>query len=310
MPPEVTPDDDEQFEATVREAALKAMADMDISADNWPTEETQEPTAPEVPEEPEVEDSPAESDEAVQGDDDDPDEDDPEAPAGAEDDVPTEYFGLDLSELPSEKRAEIIANFEKQDRFVQSVQRRAAELEKQLQDPKPEAEEPEPEPLTDDDIMAALGVSPDDATYDLKKEMLLPLAKPLIELRQQQEAMIEAQQIAAFEEHWTSTLDELEAEHGHLPVSREELVQIAYENNIYDPVAAYAQVHLHGRKALSAEVEKFKADAKKSRKKPPSTTRPRSEETKPVTPPELMDPVQAAMAAAKSTGLDWAEALK
>lgn len=300
MGDEVTTDD------SVREAALAAMKEQGITAENWPTDTGEEVIEPEVegeeeakpdataaPEEKDPETSPSPSE---------------EAPARADDDVPTEYFGVDLSDLPSEKRADIIARFKEQDRYVQSVQRKAAELEKQVATPQAEPE-PEPEPLSDDAIMEWFGVSPDDEMYDVKKEMMLPIAKRQYQNELAVQQMMEEQQAKEFASHWNSTLDQLEADHGKLPISRDELIDIALENNIFDPVDAYARVHLSGRKTFAAEVEKFKTEAKEAAKKPPATQRPRATEATSAEPPELIDPKEAAKRAAKKLGFDWGDAL-
>jgi hypothetical protein len=295
MTPEATTDP--LTDDSVRAAAIKAMHDAGLTAENWPSDEDTG-TPPEVtPEDETPTPEPAPGTEAGQGD----------------DDVPTEYFGIDLSDLPSEKRLEVINRFKEQDRYVQSVQQKAAELEKRAQNPPQEAPVEEETPLTDDDIMAAFGVSPDDPMYEVKKEMILPTAKEVFTLKSEMQSFMEDQRVAQFEQYWNTTLDQLEQDHGKLPITREELLQLAVDNNIYDPMDAYARVHLSGRKTLQNEVERFKADALKAanerKAKPPATQHPRSSETVSVEKPELLDPKAAAKAAAEKLGFDWGKTL-
>lgn len=307
-----TPVDD-----SIRAAALAAMQDQGLTAENWPVEGTEEnsETPPET-----VPATPPAGDETVEKTPETPASEVTPEPSAAEEtpppgDVPTEYFGVDLNEVPPEKRAEIINRFKEQDRYVQSVQQRAAELEKQAQPQAQPAPQPEPEAApSDDDIMAALGVSSDDEMYDLKKELLLPQAKALAEIKATQDAFIQEQRVREFENHWNSTLDQLEETHGKLPITRDELAAIAVANDIFDPMDAYARVHLTGRQTLNAEVEKFKAEAKKAaeeaaKPKPPSTQSPRPTDATPVAKPELLSPKDAARKAAEKLGFDWAETL-
>jgi hypothetical protein len=290
-------------EASIREAALAAIEKAGLTDSNWPTDDgtgndpeaqpDPEAVAPET--EPEAPETPAA----------------PVAPA-SDDEVPTEYFGVDLSGLPAEARQTIIDAYKAQDRYIQSLQQNKgtepAQAPQPVAAPEPEAAEP-----SDDDIMAALGVSPDDEMYEVKKELMLPMAKQTLQMQAAMEEMVEAQQVQKFEAHWNSTLDQLEQDHGKLPVSREELLSIAVANNIFDPADAYARVYLSGRANMNAEVEKFKAQAKaaaeEKKQRPPSTVPPRSEEVVPATKPELLDPKAAMRQAAKDLGMDLGKTL-
>jgi hypothetical protein len=290
-------------EASIREAALAAIEKAGLTDSNWPTDDgtgndpeaqpDPEAVAPET--EPEAPETPAA----------------PVAPA-SDDEVPTEYFGVDLSGLPAEARQTIIDAYKAQDRYIQSLQQNKgtepAQAPQPVAAPEPEAAEP-----SDDDIMAALGVSPDDEMYEVKKELMLPMAKQTLQMQAAMEEMVEAQQVQKFEAHWNATLDQLEQDHGKLPVSREELLSIAVANNIFDPADAYARVYLSGRSSMNAEVEKFKAQAlaaaEEKKQRPPSTVPPRSEEVIPAVKPDLLDPKASMREAAKKLGIDLGKTL-
>ena len=298
---------DEALSPSIREAALAAFEAAGVPTDGeWELDEQGNPILPQAQEPNEPEATPAVADEPLTGD---------EAPTevpSAEEDLPTEYFGLDLSEIPSEKRQEILDRFKEQDRYIQSIQRNKAEEERTQQQP-PEAEA-EPEMPSDDEIMSMLGYDPDDEMYEVKKEVALPMAKMVLQQTAIVQQMAEERQVAEFENQWNTTLDQLEATHGKLPISRDELIDIAIENNIFDPADAYARVYLQGRAAVSKDVEAFKAEAlrqaqEKAKPKPPATTRPVAGETDPIQPSENLTPREAALKAMKDTGFDWKDTL-
>lgn len=305
-------DDVSEMDDSVRAAALAAMAEQGLTEDNWPDldEQSDAPSAEDQPEEP----APAAGDEETAEDEPEP-EDDAEATAIAEEDVPTEYFGVDLSDLPPEKRQEIIDGFKERDGIIQSVQRRNAELEKGKEGE--EASE-EPQALDDDALMGELGYDPDDPMYDVKKEVALPLARQLESLVGVVGQMYQERQAEQFESHWNSTLDALESEHGSLPISRDELVDIAIKEQIFDPVDAFNRVAMSGRKTVQDAAAAWRAEAEKAppkapakpRPKPPSTSRPNAANAAPSEPTELLDPTQAAMKAAEDAGLDWGTVLR
>lgn len=323
------PDEPEGFDAaSVREAALQAIKDAGFDESNWP----QEPEADEVggQVDPGVQ-ATLDKVRQAQGGDGEGDQEAQTPPAGdpagqgapeppSEDDVPTEYFGLDLSGLPAPKRQEVIEAFKAQDRYIQSLQKREPEGQEpqgtQQQTP-PEEPEP-PKEVTDDDIMKFLGVSPDDPMYEVKKEIMVPIAKPLIETAQTVQAFQQQQELDAFIDHWETTLDRMEKDYGKLPISREELAVIAEKEGIFEPEMAYARVALEGRAKLDKLRQEALAELERQDKntdgpKPPSTTRPgptAPDDTKPTGEQKLLSPREAALAAAKATGLDWGDTLK
>jgi hypothetical protein len=296
--------EDAVVDPSVREAALAAIQEAGLDESNWPIEEAPheegvepDPTTPaateEVEEAEEESEAPAAEDDSVEA---------PEEDAS----VPTEWFGVDLSGLPSEKRAEIISHYKDQDRYAQSLAKKLAEKPDEAEEPpEPEAE------LDDDQLMEALGVSQDDPMYDVKKEIQAPLARIIAQqqavLQQVQERDSEQQFIS----WWDGGLDEMEAQFGPLSINREDLAQIALKEGLRSPQEAYARVALSGRKTVEDLVTKAKAATKEKVAKPkPSTQRPRGDAAATKPPSKNMTPKEAAEAAAKSLGFDWGDSLK
>lgn len=260
--------------------------DQEETGDVEQPDEGQDPEAEAEPEETdevsEEDESPHEAPEGETDLDGDGDEDaeEPEA-EGAPDaeDVPDSFMGLDLSEVPVEKRQEIINRFKEQDRYANREHQRALELERKVQSQEPEAPQPEPEPaapLTDEEILAKLGYDKSDEFYDVKAEVALPLAKEVLELRQGVQAIMQERALDQFEQHWNSSLDLMEDQHGKLPISRDDLLDYAAENNIEDAETAYLKYMTPRKKALSEEVKKAKSEALRELKKKSTTARPRT----------------------------------
>lgn len=294
----------EDVDSSVRDAALAAMQTAGLGEDNWPQDPDADPETEVTDEDtdPEADAESAATDEVES-------EEEAETEEPVEDDsVPKEWFGVDLSGFPSEKRAEIIEAFKEQDRYAQSLAQRLAEKDKAPEEePKPE----EPAELDDDALMKLLGVSEDDPMYDVKKEIQAPLARIIVEQQQalqQVQARDEEQQFIAW---WESGLDEMEQQYGPLSIDREDLAQIALTEGLRTPQEAYARVALSGRKTVEDLVAKAKAGVEeKAKKTKPATQRPKSDAAAKKQPATKMSPAEAAAAAAKELGFDWGEALQ
>ena len=226
-----------------------------------------------------------------------------EASEGTE--VPTEYFGLDLSDLSPESRQSVITRLKEQDKLIQQEKRTNAELAK--------AEEPAaqdtPEP-TVDDIMEALGYDKGDPMYDVKAEVAGPLAQRLVQMEAAFSQFVQAQQLEKLADHWDGTLDYMESEYGKLPMDREEVYEYAADNGISDPRDAYNRIAVPGRKRMSAEAEKARAEALRNAKRGIGTPRPTTGDAGPSEPEGRLSPRESMILAAKQTGIDWGDALR
>lgn len=296
----------------VRDAALAAMNEhgFDPEAEKlWDEGDTSEVSEADTEDEPEDDsEQPDDSEAAEEVDgtpDDEEDEDFTESDEDSEE-VPTEYFGVDLSDLPPEKRQTVIDAFKERDAEIQRAKREAAS-----KDDDDEEDEGEYEMPSDEELMQFLGYDPEDPLYEVKAETALPIAKRMLQQEMALAEILQEREVDRFEQYWTSSIDQLEADH-NIEVDRDELLDFAIENKIPDPVDAYSRFVLRGRKTVSNEAEKARAEAAKrvrERKKAATTTRPRNADTKPKKPPVGLSPEEAARRAAKELGMDWGKAL-
>jgi hypothetical protein len=191
---------------------------------------------------------------------------------GTGEDVPDEYFGVDLSGLSAEERASIIAGFQERDKFIQQLLRNQAE-------PEAKADEgtSDDEPATDDDLLKALGLDdPDDPYAENTAKVALPLAKMVLQLQETVEGLQQQTTVQATERYWTDSLNELESKFGALPVSRDELFKLAADAGVAEPVDAYWRVMGPARQQVLAEVQKRRdAETARLKKGTKGTVRPK-----------------------------------
>lgn len=193
-----------------------------------------------------------------------------ETQEGTAEEPPTEYFGVDLSDLPSEKRAEIVDRLKAQDKFANRLMQRNAELEKQSQTPEatePSRSEPpvqveEPfEPPSVDDVLANLGYDPGDPNYDIVKDIAGPLAAQLAQVSGELQSLREERELQQTVDYWNSSLDALEGQYGQLPVDRERVLDFAVERNIFDPTTAYHSFMAPLQREVQDEAAKARREA-------------------------------------------------
>lgn len=239
----------------------------------------------------------------------------PEASGEGTDDVPTSYFGVDLSDLPAEKRAEIIAHFKEQDTLINKLQREKPEGQGQADAvDQPDDSSTAPEPVTDEALLQAFGLDPEDPFDERAAKVSLPLARQLLELKARFDAMAETQVLADTERYWMTSLDRLETEYGELPISRDAVLEFAAENSLGDPQDAYWRLMGPARQQLVQAAASQRAAQVAAAKEAASTTRPRTAPK--TTSPKLestnvKDAVaEAAKRVADELGLDWGDAAK
>lgn len=217
------------------------------------------------------------------------------------------YWGTDLTGIPDEKRAEIIAHFESQDSTIRKLQERLATPVA----PEAPATEETAEP-TDDELLAALGLDPEDFQTQAMKAPLVLMARNQLALEDQVTQLRSVESGRAVENQWTKTLDELEASYGKLPGTREQQLRYAGEENISSPADLYFKLSA----PIKREVDDLAAKARKEAEKKVqgAAVRPRSSsaEAPAVTPGMSMREAvaQAAKAAQKETGMSWKRATK
>jgi hypothetical protein len=223
-------------------------------------------------------------------------------------DVPESYWGVDLTGIPVEKRAEILAHFEQQDGTIQKLQERLA-TPAEVQTPAAE----DSAEVSDEELLSALGVDPEDFSVPaaMKASMLL-MARNQLALEDQVTQLRTVETGRAVESKWTRELNELEETYGKLPGTREQQLRYAGEENITSPADLYFKLSA----PVKREVEGLAAAARREAEKrvQGAAVKPRSSSAEPpaVTPGMSIRQAvrEAAKAAQKETGLSWKMAVK
>lgn len=235
-----------------------------------------------------------------------------ESKATGTDEAPTEYFGVDLSELPAEKRREIITGFRERDDYISKLLREKAEPETDV----PTMAAPQQvEELTDEALLTALGLDPENDMFDQHTaKVALPLARQLLETKAAVDQLVQTQSISQAERYWNSSLDSLEKQFGELPIDRMAVLEFAAENSIADPQDAYWRIMGPVRQQLMNAVQTHKQTELRDAKKGAASVRPR---TTGKTAPSALEATsvrnavyEAARIAAEERGLDWEQAVK
>lgn len=253
---------------TMRSAIADAVG---AEPDDGTEEDSSEAATEEVP-------TPAAS---AEGEDQSPDTDDAaddsEAREGTEQ-VPSEYFGTPLPGTPAQ-RLELIEALKKRDDTIGTL------LRGQASDDKPDGTEVEPEPPTmptDAEILAALGLDPENNPFDEQAaKVALPLVKRQMEQDQTLAQMLETQELGEIDRAWRSGLSGLEREFGPLPVEldHDRVMEFAAEQGITSPVDAYWRIVGPGRAAVSEVMQRAEKEAQRTAaKKAATTARPSSTE--------------------------------
>lgn len=275
------------------DAVRGAVNDDDATAEE--AEGTSEETA----------DSTASVEQAAENDQEQGSEDDTsEAPEGTEE-FPDTYFGLDLSALSQEQRANIVGELRKRDDHIGKLLRERVPGETAETEPSVETEEA-PEELTDEAILQALGLDPENPMQEDAIRVALPLVKKQVAQDQQLSTLMETLELQEIDRTWRQALSGMEREFGTLPteLDHDSVMQYAAENGITNPMDAYWRIVGPGRAALQEAITKTSAAKKASTetnaaKKAASTTRPASTDADDDSPVEGKNVKEATAEAAK-----------
>lgn len=231
----------------------------------------------------------------------------------ATDDVPTEYFGVDLSGVAPEQRQAIIDRFQQSDQYINRILQEKARLE---QSPPRQQEPEEYQPPTDEDLTAYFGLNEDDPYFEVKRDVMLPLGKHLAQIQQGIEYLADAFTSQQTLDHWNRELARLEGNHGQIPgLSHEDIMQFAAEQGIADPEAAFLKLWAPAQSVIREEAQKLQAqvDGQLQQRKAAATgVRPRSSpdtEPQPIKADNMMDAVRQAVKQAASEDT-WKDALR
>jgi hypothetical protein len=196
---------------------------------------------------------------------------DSEASDGTED-GPTEYFGYKLPpELTPQERVELLSELQKRDDTIGKLLRgkEAATTETVVETPAVV------EPLTDAEILQALGLDPENPFDEQTAKAVVPLVRKQLEQDNVIAQLIEIQELNEIDRSWRGTLSSLEKEFGALPaeVDHEAVMEFAADNNISSPVDAYWRIAGPGR-SLVESVMAERAKKLTAAKAASATTRP------------------------------------
>lgn len=194
-------------------------------------------------------------------------------------DVPTEYFGRDLSMFEPDVRKAIIEMVEPRDKHIQSLMRgRAAEAAKAAEAGAPADEKPAvDEAELDREILESLNLRDADLD-DPNVQALLGVSRFALELKDRVEA-VEGRTVAAeTDAYWRKGLKSLEEEFGALPaeVSVEDIMQASATAGISEPTDAYWRIMGPLLNTLDTEARRARDKAVKDLKRKGTTARTKS----------------------------------
>lgn len=231
------------------DAIRNIIADVLNPTDDGTGEEPEAP-AVEEPVTPEAQGDEGAEEEAVEAE---------ESEAGDGTDIPTDYYGVDLSGLSAEERAAIVAGFQERDKFIQQLLRNKSTEEPKADEPASGGSDAADDnaPLTDDDIKKALGLDdPDDPFAETTAKVAIPLAKLVLDLQEQVVSIAARTEMDATERYWDSSLSALEGQFGKLPLSHDEVMKEAAAAKVAEPVDAYWRIMGPMRQQVMAEVQR------------------------------------------------------
>lgn len=223
-------------------------------------------------------------------------------------DVPESYWGVDLSDIPAEPRAEVIAHFEQQDSIIRKLQARLAK-----EPEKPALEAPvAPEEVTDADLLKAMGLNPESFEAQQAAPLVLPLARSVLALEERVEQLSQVESTRSVETAWNERLAALEESYGKLPGTRLEQLRYAVEENIASPAELYFELSAPIKKEVEAAAAAARREAAKREQaagpKPRNVAAGESTIKKGMS---LRDAVKAAaLEAEKETGATWKGAMR
>jgi hypothetical protein len=239
--------------------------------------------------------------------------DESEAAASGTDEVPEVYWGTDLTGIPAEKRAELIAHFEQQDSTIKKLQGKVAALSQRDESAEePETPAAEEEEITDEALLRAAGLDPEAFETQQAAPMVLPILRRTLALEDKVDSVLERSQASDTERAWNSALDELEASYGKLGFDRVDVLKYAVAEKVGSPYEVYFKLSAPIKREIDQAASIARREALK--KEASGGVKPRSNAAgEPVIPKgtSLRDAVKlAAKAAEKETKLSWREAVK
>jgi hypothetical protein len=237
-----------------------------------------------------------------------------EAAEGGTDEVPEVYWGTDLTGIPAEKRAELIAHFEQQDSTIKKLQGKVSALSQrdESSEDTPDTPAADEEEVTDEALLRAAGLDPEAFETQQAAPIVLPILRRTLALEDKVDSVLERSQATETERAWNSALDELEASYGKLGFDRVDVLKYAVAEKVGSPYEVYFKLSAPIKREIDQAASIARREALK--KEASGGVKPRSNAAgEPVIPKgtSLRDAVKlAAKAAEKETKLSWREAVR
>lgn len=165
---------------------------------------------------------------------------------GDDQEIPDEYFGVKLSEIPDEAaRKQVFETLQQANKVTNARFQELAELRKQAEEearkvlPERQAPGDEPTERTPEELLVAAGLDPELLRYDEIGKPVVALLERLMGLEEQLQGVTQQTESQAWEAKFFGKLEGLESKFGEIPYEREDVEAFAIERNIYDPDALY-----------------------------------------------------------------------
>jgi hypothetical protein len=227
-------------------------------------------------------------------------------------DTPEVYWGTDLTGIPAEKRAELIAHFEQQDSTIKKLQGRISALSQPDESASPPETPEEPEEVSDEALLRAAGLDPEAFETQQAAPMVLPLLRRTLALEDKVDEVLTKSQYNETERAWNSALDELETSYGKLGFDRADVLKYAVAEKVASPYEAYFKLSAPIKREIDQAASIARREALK--KEASGGVKPRGNAAGELVIKKgtsLRDAVmQAAKASEKETKFSWRDAVK
>lgn len=261
-------------------------------------------------------------DDSVEDDSEDTEVDSDESEDDEGDDIPDKYFGVDLSGLPEDAKRGVYDSLRNKDKYTNRLSQEKSGLEKEVAELRefiqsqfqgePENDGGEFQMPSDDEITEYLtkeyGLDKDDPFYEIQVKSALPGVKAALQSNHRADQMQQQLELQQYASHYMGTIDRLERKHGDLPISREDFMAWAAENDLGDPTEAFTTFQKAAKGIFEDETSstrKAKEAARRELKKKSASTKRKSSAGQRPSKPERPTLDDALAFAVKETGYNF-----
>lgn len=220
-----------------------------------------------------------------------------------------EYFGVNIREFAdrfgTEAANELFETLEQTNRVVNRKLQEYAERRDNPESAAPETEAPAE--VSDEDILRSFGLDPSNPYLEDIAPGLVAMGREVMAVRESLNQTASQSEAVEFERNFNAQLSTLENEHGSLGVDRDAVIQLAIDNEVFNPTALYWMVRGPAEKAArghlqksTSQIESQVAAIKKKVASPRGRTSAKNTTGAPVRPKNIFE---AAELAKKQTGV-------